>query len=144
MLDRHDAQEGQNEAGQNRAPRNNPAERPLADREVPLPGSSPAMADAAVAIHQWLDGETTEAVARRADARQVDLWNKINDDTERLRRMTTPAYVPQRIMAALPQKAPEPATSFLARPLAISPATAFLAAAGLVALGILIAKFTLR
>ena len=44
-------------------------------------------------VHQWLDGEGSEAEARRADARETELWGKITDETERRGRMTTPAPV---------------------------------------------------
>jgi len=53
-------------------------------------------------IHQWLDGETSEAEARRADAKQVDLWKMISSETEQRRRMTTPSYLAANIMAAIP------------------------------------------
>lgn len=76
-------------------------ERPMADREVPLPGTQAADASASV-IHQWLDGEATEATARLADARQVDFWKKVDQDADRLRRMKTPAHVAAQVMAAIP------------------------------------------
>jgi len=44
-------------------------------------------------VHQWLDGEASEAEARRADARETALWAKISDETERRSRMVTPAPV---------------------------------------------------
>lgn len=53
-------------------------------------------------VHQWLDGEASEAEARRADARETALWAKISDETERRGRMTTPAPVLDRLMAAIP------------------------------------------
>src|SRR4051812_6150968 len=105
MLDRHEAQDGRNghdlphrdAAGE--APL---ANRPMADREVPLPGTP---GESAMALHQWLDGEAAEADARRADVRQVEFWNRISTETDRRRRMTTPAHVADQIMAALPDKA---------------------------------------
>jgi hypothetical protein len=72
-------------------------ERPLADREVPLGSGHPA-----VAVHQWLDGEGSESSARLSDAREVELWNRINEEAERRRRMRTPAPVLDRIMASIP------------------------------------------
>ena len=36
------------------------------------------------------------------------LWDKINDEAEMLRKRTTPVYMKQRIMDALPEN-PEPA-----------------------------------
>lgn len=53
-------------------------------------------------VHLWLDGEGTEADARRADARDTAMWAKIGDETERRGRMTTPAPVLDRLMAAIP------------------------------------------
>ncbi|BAH37517.1 MAG TPA: hypothetical protein DGD08_15195 [Gemmatimonas aurantiaca] len=79
------------------------ADRPLADREVPLPGLGASTGGADV-IHQWLDGEAAEADARRADARQVEFWKRVDQDTDRMRRMKTPAHVAASIMAALPPK----------------------------------------
>lgn len=109
MLDRHEANEGRADAGQNLEHRDAAgdrpqADRPLADREVPLPGSMTAADGAAIAINQWLDGDVTEADARRADSKQVELWNRIATETERRKRMVTPAYVAANIMAALPEK----------------------------------------
>lgn len=53
-------------------------------------------------VHQWLDGEGSEAEARRADARETALWAKISDETDRRARMTTPAPVLERLMQAIP------------------------------------------
>lgn len=53
-------------------------------------------------VQQWLDGEATEADARRADARDTAMWAKLNTETERRGRMTTPAPVLDRLMAAIP------------------------------------------
>ena len=53
-------------------------------------------------VHQWLDGEGSEAEARRADARETELWAKISDETERRGRMMTPAPVLDRLMHAIP------------------------------------------
>lgn len=57
-------------------------------------------------VHRWLDGEGTEAEARRADARDTAMWAKIQGETERRGRMTTPAPVLDRLMAAIPAEAP--------------------------------------
>jgi hypothetical protein len=85
------------------------ADRPVADREVPLPGISAADDPSMVAIHQWLDGDMAETEARRADEKQVEMWKRINDETEQRRRMVTPAYVAANIMNALPEKHTAPA-----------------------------------
>lgn len=103
MLDRHEAHDdrtpGQDLPQRDAAP---VVDRPVADREVPLPGMAAAEGPALV-IQQWLDGETSEAEARRADAKQVDLWKMISAETDQRRRMTTPAYVAANIMAAIPE-----------------------------------------
>ncbi len=97
----HDDQFGQDLPQRDVAADRSIADRQVADREVPLPGAS---ADGpSLALHAWLDGETGEAEARRADAKQVDLWNRIGAETAARRRMTTPAYVMANVMAALPE-----------------------------------------
>ena len=107
--------------------------RPMADREVPLEGGRPALV-----VQQWLDGEATEAAARRADAHDVELWQRINEEAERRRRMTTPAPVLNRIMAAIPEAAPvEPAT-WWKRPIGLSATAAVVAAAAILAAGVAI------
>ena len=45
---------------------------------------------------------------------QSPLWDKINDEAEMLRSRTTPVYMKQRIMDALPDK-PEPAKPWYKR-----------------------------
>jgi hypothetical protein len=150
MLDRHEVPENRDEldAARRAADTDRQAgERPLADREVPLPGAADARMTPAV--QQWLDGDLPEAAARRADERQVEFWARVSDETERRRRMVTPAHVPQRIMDALPARsAPlstatatvSAATSIVAGRLALSPAMAAAVAAGLLALGFLIGR----
>ena len=116
------------------------ADRPAADREVPL-GATPR-ADAKETIHQWLDGEVSETTARRADAAQVEFWSRVNADTEQRRRLTTPAHVSVAIMEALPAKAPDKAiVRFVdeAR-LSLTPLGAAAAAAGFTALGVVIGR----
>ncbi len=114
MLDSHEANDRQLDAGQqvercddagDRQTGDRPrANRPAVDREVPLSGSMAAEDGNALAINQWLDGDVTEADARRADTKQVELWNRIATETERRKRMVTPAYVAANIMAALPEQ----------------------------------------
>ena len=48
---------------------NAPRNAPMADREIPLEGGHPALL-----VQQWLDGEATEAAARRDDVHDVELW----------------------------------------------------------------------
>jgi hypothetical protein len=118
---------------------------PLADREVPIPGAE--LGGTPAAVHAWLDGEGSEAEARLADARQVALWARIADETTARRRMVTPAHVQANIMNALPTAAPTKVVSAAAAPVAVatgmialSPVSAMLAAAGLIALGFLAAR----
>ncbi len=120
---------------------------PLADREVPLPGSE-AFGTTPAAVHAWLDGEATEADARAADAKQVALWSRIADETNARRRMTTPSYVQQRIMDALPEARPAMATASSVAAgttatvgrIVMTPIVAMMAAAGFIALGFLLAS----
>ena len=49
-----------------------------------------------------------------AGQEQSPLWDKINDEAEMLRSRTTPVYMKQRIMDALPE-APEPAKPWYKR-----------------------------
>lgn len=111
MLDRHEAHDDRN-LGQDLPQRDVApvADRAVTDREVPLPGMAAAEGSALV-IQQWLDGDTSEAEARRADAKQVDLWKMISAETDQRRRMTTPAYVAANIMAAIPDTRTETKTA---------------------------------
>ncbi len=114
MLESHEAHDGRNDLGLNNEHRDvagdrqtgdrPQADRSLADREVPVPGSLAAQGGSPAAINQWLDGDVTEADARRADSKQVDMWKLVATETERRKRMVTPAYVAANIMAALPEK----------------------------------------
>jgi hypothetical protein len=87
-------------------------------------------------INSWLDGEGPEPVAVNADtARQVDLWRRIEEESERRRHLVTPAHVKAQIMAALPADVPQMALPWWKKSVQISPVVAIAAAAGLVALG---------
>jgi hypothetical protein len=71
---------------------------PLSDREVPL--APVATFDH---IHRWLDGEAPEPSGVRGDsARSVEFWRRLEEESERRRRVVTPPYVAARIMASLP------------------------------------------
>ncbi len=143
MLESQNPREGTDRPGLGRDAGRPDNGAPLADREVPLPGSE-AFGATPMAVHAWLDGEATEAEARQADARQVALWSRIADETATRRRMTTPAYVQDRIMDALPDAHPARALAttagVTAGRIALTPVMAMMAAAGLVALGFLLAK----
>jgi hypothetical protein len=102
MLDRHEAHDAGNGAQSRRdASEGSLSARPMVDREVPLPGTGD---ESATAVHQWLDGELSEADARNGDAKGVEFWSRMSQETERRRRMTTPVHVAGRIMAALPDR----------------------------------------
>ena len=80
------------------------------DREVPLPA-----APGHTVLHDWLDGEGEQSRVRDSEgAQQVDLWNKINEETRMLRSRTTPVHVQKAIMSALPNETPS--ASVIGRP----------------------------
>ena len=151
MQDQHEAHSDRSDFGQDlhrdAAMDRSIADRPLADREVPLPGMAAADDPTMVAIHQWLDGDLSEVDARRADTKQVDMWTKIAGETEQRRRMTTPTYVAANIMAALPEKqiakvtATATATNAMVAPAAgMSTNMVIAVGAGMLALGIALGK----
>jgi hypothetical protein len=77
------------------------------DREVPLNGIS-----GHTLLHDWLDGEVDVMRASEAEGKsKVELWTRINAESEMLRRRVTPVHVQQRIMASLPDT-PGTATSW--------------------------------
>lgn len=133
MFDDTRSDDGLRIDGHNRARRGD-RERPLSDREVPLP--QPAQRVLSPAVHAWLDGELPEAALRSADGetkRDVEFWNRINDETERRRRMRTPDYLEHRIMEAIPHTTPQLITPWWRREFVLTPAAALGAAAALVA-----------
>jgi len=109
------------------------AERPIADREVPLGHQEQGARVLAPAVHAWLDGELPEASVRRGDtARDVEFWKHINVEADRRRRMRTPVYLEAQIMEALPQTAPQLITPWWRREFVVTPQAAVGAAATLV------------
>lgn len=107
----------------------------FADREVPLPQRSPVERVFSPAVHAWLDGELPEAAVRKGDsARDVDFWRRLNDEAERRRRLETPAHLEARIMAALPQNAPQLITPWFRREFVVTPTSAIATVAGLIAI----------
>ena len=83
-------------------------------------------------INSWLDGEAPEPAALNAEsARQIDLWRRIEEESERRRHMVTPAHVKAQIMAALPADAPQMALPWWKKSIQVSPVVALAAAAGL-------------
>jgi hypothetical protein len=106
-------------------------ERPLADREVPLGPPSTTIAEA---VHAWLDGDTPERDARHGDwSRDVDFWKRLDEDLAARRRLRTPAHLQAQIMNAIPQHAPQLITPWWRREFVVTPTSALLAAATLMA-----------
>lgn len=141
MLDRHHERDGRAER-----------ERPLkpseeiggirGEREVPLaPVAAPDV------INRWLDGELPEPTGLRGEAaRSVEFWRRIGEETDRRRRMATPAYLPERILASLPPLATpqQQVVPWYRKELKVNPLAALAAAAALFTLGILAAQAMLR
>lgn len=104
----------------------------LMDREVPL-----AAGAGHAALHDWLDGELEQSRARDAEgASQVELWTRINAESEMLRRRTTPMYVHKAIMSALPDEAPSTVTRWTTA-LGTKPGMLMIVAAAVIAAGAL-------
>ena len=81
------------------------------DREVPLP-TAPGHA----VLHDWLDGDVEQSRARDVEgSSQVELWNRINEETRVLRSRTTPVHVQKAIMSALPDEAPSTSAATMRR-----------------------------
>src|SRR4029079_5006860 len=109
--------------------RDKPAEQ-LYDREVPLNGVSGHHM-----LHDWLDGEVDVMRASEVEGKsKVELWTRINAESEMLRRRVTPVGVQQRIMASLPE-APGTATNWWKQ---VTPVAAIAIAVALLAVGALI------
>jgi hypothetical protein len=116
---------GESEVGRTAGkPKQDARESRLMDREVPVPAAS-----GKAVLHDWLDGEVEQSRARDAEgSSQVDLWNKINAETQVLRNRHTPVHVQKAIMSALPDETPS-ASSTLASRTGLSPRMIFLLAA---------------
>ena len=121
------------------------ADRPMLDREVPLPGSAGDSMSMA-ALHQWLDGERSAADAT-LDPTQVALWSRLSAETDRRRQVTVPDGFLDRVMSALPsvestiEAQPVTATSPQIAPTAGVPLSlALLIGTALLAAGILIGR----
>jgi hypothetical protein len=109
--------------------------RPIADREVPIRSRATPRA-----IHAWLDGDLPEAAVRHADlARDVEFWQRLNQETDARRHMRTPVHVYEQIMQSLPQTTPTVITPWWRRPFALTPMQAAAVGAGVLAMGAAIA-----
>jgi hypothetical protein len=103
------------------------------DREVPLNGHS-----GHTMLHDWLDGEVDVMRASEVEGKsKVELWTRINAESEMLRRRVTPVHVQQRIMASLPDT-PGTATNWWKQQLTITPVSAIAIGVALLAVGALI------
>ena len=117
------------------------AERPVADREVPLDRHGGLSA----AVHAWLDGELPEAAVRKGDtAKDVEFWQTIAQETAQMRRLRTPPHLEALIMDALPQTAPQVITPWHRRELVLTPAKVAASAAALVAITAAVTALLLR
>ena len=127
------------EAGAERA-RQQRDRNPVGDREVPIRRRrTPA------AVHAWLDGDLPEAAVRRGDmAKDVEIWERVNEEADRRRRMRTPAHVYQQIMDALPQTTPTVITPWWRRPFALTPAAAAAVGIGILAVGAAVTALVMR
>ena len=122
--------------------RSSKPERPLFDREVPL---GPPSTTISQAVHAWLDGSTPERDARRGEwSKDVDFWKRMEDDLARRRRMRTPPHLNARIMNAIPQHAPQVITPWWRREFVVTPSSALVAMATLVAASVAATAMVLR
>ena len=134
MFDDIRSDDGLNLDGRKRERRSD-AERPLADREVPITSPPPEARVLSPAIHAWLDGELPEAAVRKGDAqRDVDFWKQLMEAAEGRRHLRTPVHLQERIMAALPHSVPQVITPWWRREFVVTPDVALGVAGALVAL----------
>ena len=109
-----------------------PAEQ-MYDREVPITGVS-----GHTLLHDWLDGEVDEMRASEVEGKsKIELWTRINAESEMLRRRVTPVHVQQRIMASLPDT-PGTASSWWKHQVTMTPVSAIAIGVALLAVGALI------
>ena len=132
MLDDAGFDRNDKTTGREPAQRKDKAVEQMFDREVPLTGTGRSM------LHDWLDGEVDVMRASESEGvSKVELWTRINAESEMLRRRVTPVHVQSRIMASLPA-APGTATSWWKQQLTMTPVSALAIAAGLLAAGALV------
>ena len=111
--------------------RSSKPERALTDREVPL---GPPSTTISQVVHAWLDGSAPERDARRGEwSKDVDFWKRMDDDLARRRRMRTPAHLNAQIMNAIPQHTPQLITPWWRREFVVTPSSALVAIATLMA-----------
>jgi len=133
MLDDAGFERNEKTTGREPAQRKDRPAEPLYDREVPLNGST-----SHGLLHDWLDGEVDAMRASEVEGKsKVELWTRINAESEMLRRRVTPVGVQQRIMASLPET-PGTATNWWKQQLTITPVAAIAIAVAVLAVGALI------
>ena len=109
-----------------------PAEQ-MYDREVPITG-----VPGHTLLHDWLDGEVDVMRASEVEGKsKIELWTRINAESEMLRRRVTPVHVQQRIMASLPDT-PGSETSWWKQQVTMTPVSAISIGVALLAVGALI------
>jgi hypothetical protein len=120
-------------AGREPVQRKEKSSEQLYDREVPLNGGS-----SHGLLHDWLDGEVDVMRASEVEGKsKVELWTRINAESEMLRRRVTPVGVQQRIMASLPDT-PGTANNWWKQQMAITPVAAIAIGLALLAVGALV------
>ncbi|CAN5198434.1 hypothetical protein BH09GEM1_BH09GEM1_35070 [soil metagenome] len=106
-------------------------DRALSDREVPL---GPPSTTISTAVHAWLDGSTPERDARRGErSKDVEFWKRMENDLDGRRRMRTPAYLNAQIMDSIPRHAPQVITPWWRREFVVTPSSAIVTMATLMA-----------
>lgn len=109
-----------------------PAEQ-MYDREVPITG-----VPGHTLLHDWLDGEVDVMRASEVEGKsKIELWTRINAESEMLRRRVTPVHVQQRIMASLPE-APGTASNWWKQQVTMTPVSAIAIGVALLAVGALL------
>jgi hypothetical protein len=109
-----------------------PAEQ-MYDREVPITG-----VPGHTLLHDWLDGEVDVMRASEVEGKsKIELWTRINAESEMLRRRVTPVHVQQRIMASLPDT-PGTASNWWKQQVTMTPVSAIAIGVALLAVGALI------
>lgn len=143
MYDDLNPETGLTRDGQKRPMTDEPA-RPLIDREVPL--GPQAERPLAAPVHAWLDGELPEAAVRKSEAtKDVEFWRGLDVEMARVRRLRTPQHVEAQIMAALPTHAPASMiTPWYRREFVVTPTTALLVGAALVASASIVTALIVR
>ena len=137
MSDNYDAHGGREDGRSARDRQATRHDQPLTDREVPL-----GLSRTPAAIHQWLDGDASEATVRRGDTvRHVEFWKQLDTEVSARRAMRTPAHVVANIMSALPEGRPQVALPWYRRRVELTPVVLAAIGASLLALGLAFGVF---